>query len=119
MRRARWLMLGIFALAMCGVAAAQSANVPQGSFSSALTGIRPTDVQFKQIDTAALARAPVNTLQQTGQSRFSLTNFFRKMFMPTAKPTRGVSPLPDPQSVPGWQFPNSPIKPVQPVIPQS
>jgi len=119
MRRARWLMLGVFSLAMCGVAAAQTANVPQGSFSSALTGIRPTDVQFKQIDTTGLLRAPVNTLQQTGGSRFSLTNFFRKMFMPSASPTRGVSPLPDPQKVPGWQFSNSPIKPVQPVIPKN
>jgi hypothetical protein len=118
MRRARWLLLFVLALAVYGTADGQSPSLPQGSFSSGLTGIRPTDVQFKQIDTAALSRAPVNTLQQTGKSRFSLSNFFRKMFMPSAKPTHGVSPLPAPKDVPGWKF-DSPFKPVQPVIPKS
>jgi hypothetical protein len=118
MRRARWLLLGVLTLGVYGIAQGQNQTLPQGSFSSGLTGIRPTDIQFKQIDTGALSRAPINTVQQTGKSRFSLSNFFRKIFTPSTKPTRGVSPLPAPKDVPGWQF-DSPFKPVKPVIPKS
>jgi hypothetical protein len=119
MRLARWSLVAVVALAVHGSADAQSTNLPRGNFSSGLTGIRPTDVQFRQIDTTALTRgtaAPVQNIAQ-GQSGFSLGRFFKKLFTFGSNRTTGVSPLPNPGTVPGWQFPNSPIKPMQPIIP--
>ena len=59
MRHARWSLAAALALAVGGLAHGQGANIPQfqpAGFSSALTGIKPTDVQFRQVDTQALLR---------------------------------------------------------------
>ena len=120
MRHARWSLAAALALAVGGLAHGQGANIPQfqpAGFSSALTGIKPTDVQFRQVDTQALLRAPAPTMTNVSQNRFSFKNLFRNVFSFGGKTVHGVSPLPDPKTVPGWQFPSSPIRPVKPVIP--
>lgn len=120
MRRARWTLAALFALAVCVSADAQSANVPKiapSGFSSAMTGIKPTDVQFRQIDTNKLLRAPGPVVQQVQAKKFSFGSFLRKITGIGSAPVRGVSPLPNPKTVPGWQFQNSPIKPMKPILP--
>ena len=120
MHRARWSLVGMLALAVGNLANGQGANVPNlqpVGFSSALTGIKPSDVQFRQIDTKGLLRAPVPTIGKATESRSTIKNLFRKVFGFNSKPVQGVSPLPDPATVPGWQFPDSPIKPMRPQLP--
>jgi hypothetical protein len=63
--------MGVFALALAGDAHAQN-------FQSALTGVSPANIQFKQIDlSGAVAGTPA--LPSAGGSGFSLTNFFRQV----------------------------------------
>src|SRR5262245_58594839 len=120
MRRVRWALMGALALAIGNFANGQGANVPNlqpPGFSSALTGVRPTDIQFRQIDTNKLLRAPVPAAMNTTQRSSGIGGFFRKVFGFIDKPKRGASPLPDPKTVPGWQFQDSPIKPMKPILP--
>jgi len=80
-------IVGLFLL--MGSASAQD-------YSSALTGVKPSDVKFKTIDTSSVLRTPSMTTSSLGQT-FSLTNFFRKFTGPSTKPVRGVSAIPKAQ----------------------
>ena len=51
------------------------------------------------------------------QRQSGIGGFFRKVFGFMSRPIRGSSPLPDPSTVPGWQFADSPIRPMAPILP--
>jgi hypothetical protein len=87
--RARWAWAVVVALALGGSAGAQD-------FSSALTGVKPANVTFKQVDTAGVLRSPIATMNTSGTSGFSLTGFFRKLVGPSPKPIIGQSNIPVP-----------------------
>jgi hypothetical protein len=109
MRRSRWAWAGIVALALSGSARAQTSN-----YSSALTGIKPSDVQFKQVDISGALRAP-NGVVSTGSSNgFSLSNFFRKLMGPSPTPVMGRS------NIPSAQYPSAvmPLPPVSSTVPR-
>lgn len=106
MRRLRWALLGFVVLAMGNSANAQS-------FANGLTGIKPSDVQFKQIDIPKTLMAPQATTQNIGPSRFSLSNLLRPFVGPSTKPVRGSS------IIPNQQYPNAynPLPPINSTVP--
>jgi hypothetical protein len=102
MRKAKWIVGAVLAFSFAGLAAAQQ-------FQSALTGVRPSDVQFRKIDTSGAIASP--SLTSMGQSRFSLSSFFRRLnpFAPST-PARIV--------VPRQQYPSAfdPLPPINSTI---
>ena len=99
MRLERWAFLAVVALVFANNASAQN-------FQSALTGIKPSDVQQRKVDTAN-AMGGVAQLSSVGQPRFSLTSFFRKIT------TFGGTTL-GRSNIPNQQY-NNAYKPLQPV----
>jgi hypothetical protein len=104
--RARWAWAAILALGLTGGAKAQD-------LSSALTGVKPSNLQFKQVDTSGALRSPISAMNSGSSSRFSLTGIFRKLAAPSPKPIIGVS------NIPAQQYPNgfAPSLPINSTVP--
>lgn len=107
MRLLRWACAGILALALTDRANAQD-------FQSALTGIKPSDVQFKQVDISGALRATNPVIESGSQNRFSLSNFFRRLTGPSTKTIIGRSNIPAPQ------YPSAimPLAPIMSTVPK-
>ena len=101
MRCLRWAFVGVFALALTGSVHAQ------GSPQTALTGVKPSDLQFKKVDTGEVMRSANGAMNTAGASGFSLTSFFRRLTGPGNKTLMGSSAIPPPRF----------SKPVQPQLP--
>lgn len=99
MRMAHLAWAGVIALALATDAHAQN-------FQSAISGIKPSDVQFKKVDTSsAIGGAP--SLTEAGQFSFGLTGLFRKI-------TNFNRPTPTATRVPTPQY-NSRFTPLKPI----
>ena len=100
MRLLRWACVGLFALAFSGNVRAQ------GSPQTALTGVSPSKMIFKKVDTSDVLRSPTGAMS-SGASGFSLTSFFRRLTGPGNKTIMGRSDVPAPRF-------GNPIKPMLP-----
>lgn len=92
MRRIFWVSAFMVVWLTAGNAHAQE-------FSSGFTGVRPAQIQFKQIDVPGLARSTSPVISSTSSpSMFgSLTNFFRSFNLTaTGSSIRGNSAIPRP-----------------------
>jgi len=98
MRITHWAIAGVCALAMSGTANAQN-------FQSGLTGVRPSDVTFRQVDTGSVVQG-TPSLPTSMQSRWSFSSFFRKVTN-FGSTTRGSS------NIPAQQYPNI-VEPLRP-----
>ena len=89
----------------------------QGLGTPVLPGVSAANLIQKPIDlTTAVIAAPAQTAIVT--NRFNFSALFNKLTIPSWPPTRGVSNLPSPSQVPGWNY-ASPIQPVLPIIPST
>lgn len=110
MRHLRWALPGIFALAIAGSASAQTA----GNFSSGLTGVSPSAIKFKTIDTSTALQGATGAVNAgTSNSSFSLSGFFRKLVGPSPKQVIGVSNIPAAQ----YRAAFAPLPPVIGTVP--
>lgn len=88
MRKAHLVLAGLIALALAPNARAQN-------FQSAISGVKPSDVQFKKVDTSG-AIGGTSSLTTIGKSPFSLTGFFRRI-TGLGQPKSVIAPVPAPQ----------------------
>jgi hypothetical protein len=111
MRLLRWAFVGVLALALTDRAQAQTNIGPIQP--NALTGIKPSDVQFKKVDTTSLLRAPIPAANTAGTNSFSLTGIFRRLTGTGTTPIMGRSNIPAPQ----YQSAVTPLLPVMSTVP--
>jgi hypothetical protein len=103
MRLFRWAFAGALALALAGDGQAQD-------YSSALTGVNPSSVTGKRIDTSgAISGTPV--LSGAAGNSFSLSSFFRRM-TGFGAPIMGGSSVP----VPTFSNPVAPSLPINSTV---
>lgn len=107
----------IVAVACLVLALTAGRGAAQGLGTPVLGGASPSSLIFKPIDlTSAVVAAPGQTATLT--NRFNFSALFSKLPVPSWPVTRGVSNLPSPSQIPGWNY-ASPIKPVLPIIPST
>lgn len=107
MRLIRWACVGLVALAFSGNVRAQ------GSPQTALTGVSPSKMVFKKVDTGEVLRSP-NGAMSSGASGFTLTNFFRRLTGPGPQTFRGRSDVPAPR----FANPITPALPINSIVPK-
>ena len=109
MRCLRWAFAGLVALALTNGAQAQT----NGNFSTALTGVNPANIQFKQVDTSGALQLPTGT-SQMNSSTFSVSAFFRRLVgSNSATPIIGQSNIPAAQ----YKAAVSPLPPISSTVP--
>jgi hypothetical protein len=84
MRFSRWMAIGVVLLGLHSSASAQNTNFPTRDFSpsnlsSALTGVKPGNVQFRTPDGKTLASGAVAPASTTSSNRFSISNLFPRL----------------------------------------
>jgi hypothetical protein len=121
------MRIGICALAALGAAVAAGPVRAQSGASTILGGPPPSAIRQVPVDTTRLVVAP--TLASS-QNTFSFVSLFRRITIPGASSTRGISPLPSPGSFPSYRSgrmvgtppyqlgdPKAAKHPFQPVLP--
>jgi hypothetical protein len=109
MRSLRWAFATMVALALSNGAQAQT----NGNFSTALTGVNASNLQFKPIDTSGALQLPSGTSQMSS-STFNVSGFFRRLVgMNSATPIIGQSNIPAAQYNPAV----SPLPPILSTVP--
>ena len=108
----------IGAAAACLVLALTAARgTAQGLGTPVLPGVSGATLVQQPIDLSkAVIAAPAQTA--TVGNRFNFSALFSKFPVPTWPITRGVSNLPAPSQIPGWNY-ASPIQPRLPIIPNT
>jgi hypothetical protein len=109
MRRLRWALLGVLALVATESAQAQTA----GNFQTALTGVSPSAIQFKPIDTTNAMQGASGVVTAGTSNSLSINSFFRRFLGLGSAPVRGVSNIPAAQ----YRAVFAPLPPISSTVP--